>query len=70
MIGIVALIVGYPYHLSLGFYDLGVVDLIVVGRWLVYVSLVFSIISAVEYVGLFAEAVEAKDRRGNASADA
>ncbi len=70
MIGIVALLVGYPYHLNLGFYDLGVVDLIVVGRWLIYISLVFSITSAVEYIGLFAEAVEAKDRRGEASADA
>jgi CDP-diacylglycerol--glycerol-3-phosphate 3-phosphatidyltransferase len=62
MIGIVALIVGYPYHLSLGFYDLGVVDLVVVGRWLVYISLVFSLTSALEYVGLFAEAVDAKHR--------
>src|SRR5512142_268240 len=56
MIGIIALIVGYPYHLSLGPLDLGVVDLIVVGRTLVYISLVFSIVSAFQYVGLFAEA--------------
>jgi CDP-diacylglycerol--glycerol-3-phosphate 3-phosphatidyltransferase len=63
MIGILCLIIGYPYHLSLGFLDLGVVDLVSVGRWLVYLSLVFSITSAVEYVGLFAESVEAKNRR-------
>jgi CDP-diacylglycerol--glycerol-3-phosphate 3-phosphatidyltransferase len=63
MIGIIALIVGYPYHLSLGPIDLGVVDLVVVGRTLVYISLIFSITSAFQYVGLFAEAVEAKDRR-------
>lgn len=63
MIGILCLIIGYPYHLSLGFYDLGLVDVVLVGRWLVYVSLFFSIVSALEYVGLFAEAVEAKDRR-------
>lgn len=63
MIGIIALIVGYPYHLSLGPLDLGVVDLVVVGRTLVYISLVFSITSAFQYVGLFAEAVEAKRRR-------
>ncbi len=63
MIGIIALIVGYPYHLSVGPLDLGVVDLVVVGRALVYVSLVFSITSAFQYVGLFAEAVEAKRRR-------
>jgi CDP-diacylglycerol--glycerol-3-phosphate 3-phosphatidyltransferase len=63
MIGILCLILGYPYHLSLGFVDLGVVDLVHVGRWLIYISLVFSITSAFQYVGLFAEAVEAKDRR-------
>jgi len=64
MIGILALIIGYPYHLTLGFIDLGVVDLVYVGRWLIYVSLVFSITSAFQYVSLFAEAVEAKERRG------
>jgi CDP-diacylglycerol--glycerol-3-phosphate 3-phosphatidyltransferase len=63
MIGILCLIIGYPYHLSLGFLDLGVVDLVVVGRWLIYISLIFSITSAFQYVGLFAEAAEAKDRR-------
>lgn len=63
MVGILCLVLGYPYHLSLGFLDLGLVDLVVVGRWLVYISLFFSLTSAVTYVGLFAEAVEAKDRR-------
>ncbi len=63
MVGILCLLVGYPYHLSLGFLDLGVVDLVHVGRWLIYISLVFSITSAFQYVGLFAEAVEAKNRR-------
>lgn len=60
MIGILCLIIGYPYHLSLGFYDLGMVDLVHVGRWLIYISLIFSLTSAFQYVGLFAEAVEAK----------
>jgi CDP-diacylglycerol---glycerol-3-phosphate 3-phosphatidyltransferase len=70
MIGIIALIVGYPYHLSLGpLGDLGQVDLVVVGRSLVYVSLFFSITSAFQYVGLFAEAVEAKERRGGDASD-
>jgi CDP-diacylglycerol--glycerol-3-phosphate 3-phosphatidyltransferase len=64
MIGILALILGYPYHLTLGPLDLGVVDLVYVGRWLIYISLVFSITSAFQYVSLFAEAVEAKERRG------
>ncbi len=67
MIGILCLILGYPYHLDIGIIDLGMVDLVYVGRWLVYVSLVFSITSAFQYVGLFAEAVEAKDRRGKTS---
>jgi CDP-diacylglycerol---glycerol-3-phosphate 3-phosphatidyltransferase len=63
MVGILALILGYPYHLSLGPLDLGIVDLVYVGRALVYISLVFSILSAVSYLRLFAAAVEAKDRR-------
>lgn len=63
MIGILCLIIGFPYHLSLGFIDMGVVDLVYVGRALIYVSLVFSLTSAVEYMGLFAQAVEAKSKR-------
>lgn len=63
MVGILALILGYPYHLTLGPLDLGLVDLVYVGRALVYISLVFSILSAVSYLRLFAAAVEAKDRR-------
>ena len=34
-----------------------------VGRALVYLSLVFSLASAAQYVGLFATAVEAKDNK-------
>ena len=64
MVGILCLILGYPYHLTLGPLDLGSVDLVYVGRALVYVSLVFSIMSALSYTRLFAEAVEAKNRRG------
>jgi CDP-diacylglycerol--glycerol-3-phosphate 3-phosphatidyltransferase len=63
MTGILCLIIGYPYHLTLGAFDLGMVDLVQVGRWLVYISLIFSLVSAFQYVGLFAEAVEAKDGR-------
>ena len=63
MVGILCLILGYPYHLALGPLDLGVVDLIYVGRALVYVSLVFSILSAVSYLRLFSAAVEAKDAK-------
>jgi CDP-diacylglycerol--glycerol-3-phosphate 3-phosphatidyltransferase len=62
MVGILCLILGYPYHLQLGPLDLGLVDLVYVGRTIIYVSLVFSILSAFEYLGLFAAAVEAKER--------
>jgi len=64
MVGILCLLLGYPYHLTLGPIDLGEVDLVVVGRALIYVSLVFSLMSAFSYVRLFAEAVDAKNRRG------
>jgi CDP-diacylglycerol--glycerol-3-phosphate 3-phosphatidyltransferase len=63
MVGILCLILGYPYHLELGPLDLGNVDLVYVGRALVYVSLVFSVLSAVSYVRLFAAAVEAKTEK-------
>lgn len=62
MVGILCLIIGYPYHLSLGFVDLGMVDLVNVGRPLVYASLVYSLVSAFQYVSLFAEAAEATER--------
>jgi CDP-diacylglycerol--glycerol-3-phosphate 3-phosphatidyltransferase len=63
MIGIIVLLSGYPYHLSYAGVDLGVVDLAVVGRMLVYLSLVFSVASAAQYVSLFSDAVEAKEEK-------
>jgi len=63
MVGILLLILGYPYHLTVGPIDLGNVDLVYAGRALIYISLIFSVVSAVSYARLFAEAVEAKDRR-------
>lgn len=57
MVGIICLILGYPYRVNFG-YDFGVVDLVHVGRMLVYLSLVFSITSAVKYMGLFVDAIE------------
>ena len=64
MIGIIALVLGYPYHLSYLGVDLGAVDPIHVGRVLIYLSLIFSIASAAQYLRLFAAAVEAKGKRG------
>jgi CDP-diacylglycerol--glycerol-3-phosphate 3-phosphatidyltransferase len=63
MIGIIALLAGFPYHLSYVGIDLGIVDVARVGRILVYLSLVFSMASAAQYVSLFAEAVEAKEEK-------
>jgi CDP-diacylglycerol--glycerol-3-phosphate 3-phosphatidyltransferase len=60
MMGIIALVLGYPYRLSYAGLDLGVVDMVHVGRTLVYLSLLFSFASAAQYVRLFAAAVEAK----------
>jgi len=68
MVGILCMMIGYPYQLSfLSIVDLGVVDLIRVGQALIYISLVFSITSAFQYIGLFAEAVEAKHSRQKSS---
>jgi len=63
MIGIVALLLGYPYHLAYLGVDLGIVDMVHVGRMLVYISLLFSFASAAQYVRLFSAAVEAKERK-------
>jgi CDP-diacylglycerol--glycerol-3-phosphate 3-phosphatidyltransferase len=65
MVGILMLMIGYPYRMNFLLFDLGVVDLVHVGRWLIYISLVYSLASAAQYVGLFATAVEARrSRRG------
>ncbi|MBK8258227.1 MAG: CDP-diacylglycerol--glycerol-3-phosphate 3-phosphatidyltransferase [Polyangiaceae bacterium] len=61
MVGIICLILGYPYRLHFG-YDFGVVDLVHVGRMLVYLSLIFSITSALKYLGLFVDAIDAEKK--------
>lgn len=63
MIGIILLLYGYPNHLSYVGIDLGVVDFASVGRSLVYISLVFSMASAAQYLSLFSDAVEAKEEK-------
>lgn len=63
MVGIICMVLGYPYHLSFGFIDLGVVDLVKVGDALLYISLAFSLASAAQYTRLFGAAVEAKAQR-------
>jgi CDP-diacylglycerol--glycerol-3-phosphate 3-phosphatidyltransferase len=63
MIGIIALVVGYPFHMAYLGIDLGVVDLVRVGKMLVLLSLAFSLASAAQYVRLFAAAVEVKQAK-------
>ena len=65
MIGIVALILGYPYSLSYGI-DLGTVNLTHVGRLLIYISLIYSLTSAAKYMGLFVDAIDAKNKDASA----
>jgi CDP-diacylglycerol--glycerol-3-phosphate 3-phosphatidyltransferase len=72
MIGIICLLLGYPYEISLGVVDFGRVDLVHVGRLLIYCSLFFSITSAAHYMGLFADAIDNKKgdaKKGDARAD-
>ena len=63
MVGLICLIVGYPYNFTLGIVDFGRVDFVHVGRILVYLSIIFSITSAAEYLHLFAMAIEAKNEK-------
>lgn len=62
MVALVALILHDTYLLDFGFYR-GVVDLNAVGLALLYLSVFFAITSAGEYIGLFVDAVEAKEKR-------
>jgi CDP-diacylglycerol--glycerol-3-phosphate 3-phosphatidyltransferase len=66
MVGILMMILAYPYHLRLLGIDLGVVDMVVCGRALVFLSLIMSFLSAAEYVALFARAVEHKEAQEDA----
>ena len=65
-VGIVFLLIHFPYRLigttvQLNFHA--------IGTWLLYLSLVWSIWSAGEYVRFFLQAVEARDRRRRATQD-
>lgn len=63
MIGIVALLLGYSFHMAYAGLDMGVVSMVHVGQMLVYLSLLFSFASAAQYVRLFGAAVDAKKGR-------
>ena len=62
MVGIICLLLGYPYTLNLLVHDFGTIDLVHVGRMLIYLSLIFSITSAVKYMGLFVDAIDAEKK--------
>lgn len=61
MVGILCLILHFP-HRVMPFWP-HPVNLNVVGQWLVLLSLVFSLTSAIEYFGLFVTAIEAREKR-------
>jgi CDP-diacylglycerol--glycerol-3-phosphate 3-phosphatidyltransferase len=70
MVGLICLILGYPYTLHFGV-DFGRVDMVHVGRLLIYLSLFFSLTSAATYMGLFVDAIDAKNEaRGEGKSDA
>lgn len=62
MVGLICLILGYPYTLNFGI-DFGRVDLVHVGRLMIYASLFFSLTSAATYMGLFIDAIDAKKEK-------
>jgi CDP-diacylglycerol--glycerol-3-phosphate 3-phosphatidyltransferase len=68
MVGLICLILGYPYQFNLYVYDFGLIDFVHVGRMLIYLSIVFSLTSAASYMQLFVEAIEAKDKNRGAAA--
>ncbi len=62
MVALVALMLHDTYVLDFGIYA-APVDLNAVGTALLYLSVFFAVTSAGEYIGLFASAVEAKEKR-------
>jgi len=62
MVAVLALILNDTYYLDFGFHA-GLVNLNAVGLALLYLSVIFTLTSAGEYVALFIDAVEAKEKR-------
>ena len=62
MVAILLLIVHHPYEIDF-FVWRAPADLHEIGLWLLYLSVVFAITSAGEYIKLFVDAVEAKEQR-------
>lgn len=62
MVAVLFLMLHHRYRIDFWFIERWV-DFNVAGLWLLYLSVFFAITSAGEYVKLFVEAIEAKDRR-------
>lgn len=62
MVAVLALILNDTYFIDFGFHE-GLVDMNAVGLGLLYLSVFFTVTSAGEYVALFVDAVEAKEKR-------
>jgi CDP-diacylglycerol--glycerol-3-phosphate 3-phosphatidyltransferase len=62
MVAVLALILNDTYYMDFGFFR-GLVNMNGVGLILLWLSVVFTVTSAGEYIALFVDAVEAKDRR-------
>jgi len=62
MVAVLTLILNDTYYMDFGFFQ-GLVNMNVVGLMLLYLSVFFTITSGGEYLALFVDAVEAKDRR-------
>jgi CDP-diacylglycerol--glycerol-3-phosphate 3-phosphatidyltransferase len=69
MVAVLTLILHDTYYLDFGFYS-GLVNMNTVGLVLLYLSVFFTVTSAGEYIALFVDAVEAKDRRLSEGSDA
>jgi CDP-diacylglycerol---glycerol-3-phosphate 3-phosphatidyltransferase len=69
MVAVLTLILHDTYYIDFGFYS-GLVNMNTVGLWLLYLSVFFTVTSAGEYLALFVDAVEAKDRRLSESSEA
>jgi CDP-diacylglycerol--glycerol-3-phosphate 3-phosphatidyltransferase len=68
MVAVLALILNDTYYMDFGFFR-GLVNMNGVGLILLWLSVVFTVTSAGEYIALFIDAVEAKDRRLAESGD-
>jgi len=62
MVAVLALILNDTYYMDYWFFR-GLVNMNGVGLVLLYLSVAFTVISAGEYIAVFVDAVEAKDRR-------